>query len=245
MEADPEDVEALKREKPGYTPEDIERLSRGEPLAYVIGTIPFLGLTLRLDSRPLIPRPETEWWTEEHINELTQGGMIHHTALRVLDLCAGSGAIGLALAKHIPGALVSFGELSEEHTALIRKNAEDNGIDASRIDARAGDLFAPFAGELFNLIVTNPPYIPEKRVLPESVSLYEPREALYAGADGLALIRRIARAAPEYLAPGGRIYCECDIEHIEEARRLFAAGLRSATIRTDQYGRPRVVVALT
>lgn len=307
MEPDPKDVEALIREK--YAGErgavgvaaDVARLAAGEPLAYVIGHVPFLGLSLDLFSRPLIPRPETEWWTEELINHLNDD-MIYHIiteergAIRILDLCAGSGAIGLAILNHCPGACVSFGELMEEHEAVIRKNIKDNGLDAARADIRIGDLFFPFTStgvrayaeeglsepeqhgnlraegqlranlrrregarlaagettrtpagiypnEAFDIIATNPPYVPSNRSLDESLA-FEPSEALYAGVDGMDIIRHIAVEAASHMKPGGELWMECDIANIEKASELVIEGGATRTeIRIDQYGRPRLLVA--
>ncbi len=238
MDADPKDVAALKREKPNWTEQDIARLASGEPLAYVIGNVPFLGLTIDLFSHPLIPRPETEWWTEE------LAAHIADKPVRVLDLCAGSGAIGLALLSRCPAAQVSFGELMEEHDAVIRKNLNDNGLDAARADIRIGDLFTPFAAETFDIIATNPPYIPAARSLEESVIKFEPSEALYAGADGLDVIRRICAEVAHYMSPKGELWMECDIGNVEAASALAIEGGAGYTkIRTDQYGRPRLLVA--
>ncbi len=243
MEIDQKDVDALIREKyhgnsHADLKEDLKRLAEGEPLAYVIGNVPFLGLSLDLSSRPLIPRVETEWWTEKLIAHLGD------RRLRVLDLCAGSGAIGLALLKHCPNIHVSFGELVEEHAKLIRKNLELNGLDATRADIRTGNLFAPFSGERFDLIASNPPYIPQGRPLPESVEAFEPHEALFSGTDGLTLIRQIAKEASGYLSPSGEVWMECDSENIAEAEKLLHEGGALRTeIQSDQYGRSRFVVA--
>lgn len=222
--------------------EDIERLASGEPLAYVIGWLPFLGLTIRLDSRPLIPRPETEWWTEVLIEHL-------HTTYpepekcSVLDLCAGSGAIGLAILAHVQNAYVSFAELSPLHSALIALNITGNALDEERTAVRSGDLFASYASEKFHIIATNPPYIPNSRELDESVLAFEPTEALYAGVDGLELIRRIVEEAPAHLLPGGELWMECDIENIEQTGAIMRErGFQSVEIRNDHYGRPRIVV---
>lgn len=257
MEIDQKDIEALRREKYNNDKEadmktDLARLAEGEPLAYVIGHIPFLGLSIDLESRPLIPRPETEWWTEElvaHINT----DMIYHIiqqekreecVVRVLDVCAGSGAIGLAVLKHCPSTQVSFAELMEEHKAIIQKNIHIHNLDASRADIRIGDLFVPFSNERFDIIATNPPYIPGNRTLPESVMRFEPHEALFAGTNGLDSIRRIVKEAPIYLYPGGKLWMECDTENIEHASFLaMDHGASYTKIRTDQYGRPRLLVA--
>lgn len=244
MAIDPKDLAALIREKyngdrsaPGLA-EDVEHLESGEPLAYVIGDIPFLGLSIGLSSRPLIPRPETEWWTEE------LAARIGDAPLRVLDLCAGSGAIGLSLLARCRKAHVSFGELIEAHGVQIRANLERSGLDASRADIRTGDLFTPFPDERFDIIASNPPYIPEGRALPREVTHYEPSEALYGGKDGLSLIRRILAGARAHLTEGGELWLECDAENAGEAVRLaLDAGAGRSEMRTDPYGRPRLVVS--
>lgn len=241
-----EDERFLARDKydgdrSAITQEDRSRLASGEPLAYVIGWQPFLGLRLTLASKPLIPRPETEWWTEELIAHARAhfGGR----PFSLLDLCAGSGAIGLSIAKHLPNAHVTLAEIDERHAALIKENAAINDISAERIEVVTGDLFAPLTARRFDIIATNPPYIPSGRALPHSVAEFEPHEALFAGTDGLAIIRKIISGAREHLTEGGRLWLEADIEHIETAVHLFEEAGAKATILKDQYERPRVVVA--
>lgn len=244
MEITRQEKTALVEEKyggndraPGLT-EDLARLAQGEPLAYVIGHIPFLGVSVHLDSHPLIPRPETEWWTEELVKR------IGSAPLSVLDLCAGSGAIGLALLKHCPQVKVSFGEVVPEHSATIEKNITSNALDRARAVIRISDLFATFTGERYDIIATNPPYIPASRSLDTGVTAFEPHEALYAGEDGLTLIRRMVSEAKDHLTSQGELWMECDIANIQEAAALAReAGFRSVTIRTDLYGRERLVVA--
>src|SRR3989344_173279 len=206
-----------------------------EPEAYKLGWVPFLGLKIYLDSRPLIPRPETEWWTEKLIRELG-------TEFAVLDLCAGSGAIGCAILKYVSNVKVYFGEIDQRHEATIRKNIRENGLDGSRAEIRIGNLFEPFGDMQFDVIAANPPYVPEGRELPKSVADYEPALALRAGEDGLAVIRHIAAKLPQYLKPGGQAWIECDIENIDEAQRLFKAHGYHVKILYDQYERPRVIV---
>jgi len=208
-----------------------------EPFAYAIGDQPFLGLKIFLDSRPLIPRPETEWWTEQLINETEIS-----SPLRFLDLCAGSGAIGCAALAKLPRAHVYFGEIDPAHEATIRRNIRENNLDESRADIRIGDLFEPFDGIKFDIIAANPPYIPEGRELPASVADYEPHQALFAGSDGLHLIRRIARELPNYLAKNGVAWIECDSAHAAAACALFREQGLSSEIRPDQYGVPRIIV---
>ncbi|MHB1769646.1 MAG: N5-glutamine methyltransferase family protein [Minisyncoccota bacterium] len=243
---------------------DKRRLARGEPAAYVIGWQPFLGLRIFLDSRPLIPRPETEWWTEQLLTRFAERepagrkmgvglGLAARSApifrpagerqLQFLDLCAGSGAIGCAALARLPYAQVYFGELDPAHEPTIKKNIRENGLDAARADIRIGDLFAPFPTDAqFDVIAANPPYIPDERRLPESVADWEPELALRAGSDGLSLIRRIAAELPARLAKDGMAWIECDCHSVEAARELFAEQGFDTEIRTDQYGVPRVIV---
>lgn len=221
--------------------EDLARLKNGEPLAYVIGWIPFLGLRIGLDSRPLIPRPETEWWTEAlcaHIEE-----RFRDRPFSFLDLCAGSGAIGLSVLARFPNAKVTFAELVEAHTEQIKRNIEANGLDAARAVALRSDLFEALSQMKFDIIATNPPYIPSERTLDASVISYEPKEALFASEDGLSVIRRIAEDAPAHISKGGELWMECDVDNIDIAKDLILEhGAKSAEIRTDLYGRPRVAV---
>lgn len=242
----PEDIRALRRDKYGDAEtdmsEDLERLAAGEPLAYVIGWVPFLGLKIHLESRPLIPRPETEWWTEKLIAHLKE--KFGDKPFTVLDLCAGSGAIGLAILAHIPAARVTFAELMPAHVQLIRRNIRQNDLDVSRTAVLEGDLFSPIpTGSRFDIIVSNPPYIPENRELPESVTIFEPPEALFSGTDGLSLIRRIAEEAPTYLHADGELWVECDSEHADAARDLLVKHVDKTEIRKDQYGRARLLVS--
>lgn len=234
-----------------------------EPEAYKIGWQPFIGLKIYLDSRPLIPRPETEWWTDQLLTNLEVRLPIGSptSKLRFLDLCAGSGAIGCAALAKLPNAQVLFGEIDPAHETTILKNIRENNLDGSRADVRIGDLFQPFGatnfsspysdlekwkyscGDMkFDVIAINPPYIPTGRELPSSVSEYEPDIALRSGADGLDLIRRIALELPNHLTYEGVAWVECDSAHAPDACALFTAQNLSAEIRTDQYDRPRIIV---
>jgi release factor glutamine methyltransferase len=219
---------------------DRKRLAREEPLAYVIGWQPFLGLNIYLDSCPLIPRPETEWWTEQLLQSTNQ--KIGSETRSFLDLCAGSGAIGCAALAQLPQYRIYFGELEPAHRGTIEKNIQMNTLDATRAEIRIGDLFAPFVGLRFDAIAINPPYIPETRVLADTVTNWEPAVALRAGVDGLSIIRRIAETLPQYLTPDGEAWVECDSEHAVVVQQLFESQGLHTELRMDQYDRPRVIV---
>ncbi|MEK7602401.1 MAG: HemK/PrmC family methyltransferase [Patescibacteria group bacterium] len=224
------------------TETDRKRLTSGEPLAYVIGWIPFLGLRIYLDSHPLIPRPETEWWTELLVAHLTE--RFGDQPFTFLDMCAGSGAIGLSVLKACPSAHVTFSELEATHLETIQKSIQGNGLNESRATLIQGDLFASLPGATFDCIAINPPYIPSGRELPGSVALYEPANALFSGGDGLDLIHTFSNEVKQYLKPGAEVWLEADVENIHEAETLLSAGGALRTdIRTDLYGRKRIVVA--
>lgn len=224
------------------TDEDVARLASGEPLAYIIGWQPFLGLRLALDSRPLIPRPETEWWTERLIAHLQE--RFGESPFTLLDLGAGSGAIGLAVAKHLSNAHVTLTDIEPSHLALIQENARTNGVPEVRIELRTSDGFENLTNSRFDVIASNPPYIPEGRTLPESVTAFEPERALFSGTDGLDLIRKIAEGAHEHLSPGGELWLEADAHNVHAAGALIRAGgaLRAEVVH-DMYDRPRLVVS--
>ncbi len=262
------DEQWLLEEKYGGkgTPEyeiDKDRLANDEPLGYIIGYQPFLGLKIYLDSKPLIPRPETEWWAEQLLDDIVgretlgkkMGVRLGQAArsdpiflpsderpLRILDLCTGSGAIGCAALAKLPNAHVYFGEIDPEHEMTIQKNIRENNLDVSHSDIRIGNLFEPFSDLKFDIIAANPPYIPDDRVLPASVADYEPARALFSGTDGLDIIRRIATELGKHLTPNGVAWIECDSAHTEAAQKLFEDQDLSAMISTDQYGKPRIIV---
>ncbi len=197
---------------------DVLRLKSGEPLAYVIGWVPFLDTKIYLDSHPLIPRPETEYWVKIAINELQNRGLKNQ---KVLDLCAGSGCIGVAVAKAIPNAEVHFAEIDSSHHNTIRKNILENGIDENRAQIFGGDLFE-HAEKNYDMILTNPPYIATDLAarVAENVLAHEPEKALWAGEDGMNLIKKIIELAPEYLNKNGVLYLEHEPEQVEKIKAL-------------------------
>jgi release factor glutamine methyltransferase len=215
---------------------DLERLQDGEPLAFILGHIPFLSADISLDSRPLIPRVETEFWVSKAIEEMRT---YETSPLRILDLCSGSGCIGIAAAKALPLSTVHFGEIDKVHHATIIKNIASNGIDASRTRVFGGSLFEN-AEPFYDFILCNPPYIANGSAhVAESVKRFEPEIALYGGQDGLDLIRTIVNEAKKQLSKNGVLYIEHEPEQ-SEALQAFASGAGLAvTTHNDQYDVPR------
>lgn len=211
---------------------DCRRLKNGEPLAYVIGWTPFLDCRIYLDSHPLIPRPETEFWVEKALSEMRKKNQI-----RALDLFAGSGAIGVAVLKNIPSANVDFGEINRFHIQTIHKNVHENFIQSDRTMVFLTDVWSGI-NKKYDVILTNPPYIAKERAgrIEESVLNFEPHDALFAEHEGFALIERTILGARDHLTENGLLY----IEHEpEQSQRVLSVG-QSAKFDVwnmkDQYG---------
>lgn len=216
---------------------DCVRLQSGEPLAYVIGHIPFMNTTIYLDSRPLIPRPETEWWTERAILEIQT-----RPASRILDLCAGSGAIGVAVLKAVPDAHVTFAEIDPRHHDTIGRNLRENEISEARATIVGGDLFERVEGR-YDYILSNPPYIdPALDRTETSVSSFEPHTALYGGHEGCTFIEAIIKQGKQYLTDDGVLYIEHEPEQSLKIQELARAHGFHATTVTDQYDLERYSV---
>ncbi len=217
---------------------DCRRLAAGEPLAYLIGYQPFLATTIWLDSRPLIPRTETEYWVEKLILHYRATG---YTPNQILDLCAGSGAIGVALAIAFPTAHVTFVELVVDHLPTIEKNCQYNQLPTNRYTLLGGDLFAPLpTTSRFDIIVSNPPYIdPSLDRVSASVRAFEPAIALYGGSGGVALLNKIIADARPRLTNDGQLW----LEHEPEQAALLAEYSRQHGFRChthqDQFGNQR------
>ena len=218
----------------------VERHLAGEPVAYLIGEWEFYGLPLDISRDVLIPRPDTEVLAREAIDYLqTQG------ECRVLDLCAGSGCIGLAVASQTPGARVVLGEYSDAALKICRQNIRRNGLSGRVVPIQVNALEKPerTLGE-FQCIISNPPYIPRADIdgLDTSVREYEPHLALDGGEDGLDFYRAIAEKWKEALVPGGRLYFEVGIGQADDVLRIMRRqGFGDIQIIKDLNDIPRVV----
>lgn len=192
------------------------RLNR-EPLQYILHSQSFLGRDFYVDKRVLIPRPETELLAERAIACLKDKG----PDATALDLCCGSGCIAASLALAVPGVKVHACDLSGGALAVASRNAEALG---AAVTLHQGDLFRATEGLIFDVIVSNPPYIPtaECAELQREV-LLEPSMALDGGADGLDFYRRIAQESPAYLAPGGVLLLEVGHDQAAAVQQLLAS----------------------
>ena len=218
----------------------VERHLAGEPVAYLIGEWEFYGLPLDISTDVLIPRPDTEVLAQQAINYVKTLG-----ECRVLDLCAGSGCIGLAVASQAPKSRVVLGELSDGALKICRQNIRRNGLSGRVVPMQADALEKPekSLGE-FQCIVSNPPYIPRADIdgLDGSVKDYEPHLALDGGEDGLDFYRTISEKWKDALVPGGRLYFEVGIGQADDVLRIMRAqGFGDIQIVKDLHDIPRVV----
>lgn len=212
------------------------RRLRGEPVAHLLGTREFFGVDLAVTPDVLIPRPETEL-----LVELALAIVPIEEKSRILDLGTGSGAVAIALARHRPASRITAIDQSAAALGVARDNARR--LEAHNIRFLQGDWLTPLdAGEDFDVIVGNPPYIAEGDAhLNRGDLRFEPRIALVAGTDGLDAIRAILEAAPRHLRSGGRLLLEHGFDQGSACRRLFAErGFRDVVSHVDLAGHARV-----
>ena len=221
----------------------LKRRLAGEPVQYITGLAWFFGFPVHVDPRVLIPRADTENLVEAAGRFLSMS-LISPTP-RVLDLCTGSGAIGLALARLVPRALVTLTDISADALDVARQNAAALGVEA-RVELLAGDLFSPVPGQMFEAIVCNPPYIPsgELSSLQREVQR-EPALALDGGVDGLDFYRRLAAEVGEHLVPGGCVYLEVGSGQAQAVLNMLREALNAhhGSVINDLHGVERVVWA--
>ncbi|HAT53660.1 MAG TPA: peptide chain release factor N(5)-glutamine methyltransferase [Lactobacillus sp.] len=214
----------------------VTRIAAGEPEQYVIGTAQFYGHSFKVTPDVLIPRQETEelvdWVLSDH----------DETPQRVLDIGTGSGVLAISLALNRPQWQVTGTDISQAAVQVAQQNADQFGV---KIDWKIGDLYAPVAGERFDLIISNPPYISEaeRPLMDDNVLDYEPHQALFAAHNGLALYERLAAGLAEHLTANGNAYFEIGFAQGAAVKRLFKAAMPMAevTLKQDINGHDRMI----
>ena len=226
----------VTEEEKQFVKEIYQQLAAHKPAQYIIGQADFYGMQLKVDERVLIPRPETEELVELILAENPE------TNLSVLDIGTGSGAIALALAKNRPDWSVTAADISQDALDLASENAKNQKFN---IFFKKSDCFAEIS-EKYDIIVSNPPYISreDETEVGLNVLYSEPHLSLFADEDGLAIYRRIAEDAKDYLKDGGKIYLEIGYKQGQSVPELFRKHLSEKRVRTlkDQFGQDRMVV---
>ena len=220
----------------------VRRRGQREPLQYIVGSASFCGLEMALNQRVLIPRPETELLAERGWKFLQGCG----GCPSALDVGTGSGCVAIALAANAPGSRIHATDFCGEALEVARQNARRHQV-ADRVQWHQGDVFAAVPVELrFDLIVSNPPYIPSARIasLEPEVREHEPRGALDGGADGLDFYRRLAAGGGAFLRRGGRLMVELDDEGGAGTREIFEREKwKIEAVELDYNRTPRILIA--
>jgi release factor glutamine methyltransferase len=216
----------------------LRRRAAHEPIQYILGEQEFFGLTFAVTPDVLIPRPETE-----HLVEALLARVPHDQPLRIADIGTGSGAIAVALAHALPLAQMTALDISATALAIAQRNAETHRV-ADRMRFLASDLFSAVAGEQFDVIVSNPPYVAEidRTSLEPQVRDYEPASALFAGPSGLEIYERLIPQARQALEPGGWLLLEIGQGQRDALAQLLSKW-NSVSFIDDLQGIPRVACA--
>ena len=226
----------VNKEEKQFVKGIFQQLAAHKPAQYIIGHADFYGMQLKVDERVLIPRPETEELAELILAENPE------TNLSVLDIGTGSGAIALALAKNRPDWSVTAADISQDALDLANENAKNQNL---QIFLKKSDCFTEIS-EKYDIIVSNPPYISREDESEVGLNVLhsEPHLALFADEDGLAIYRRIAEDAKDYLKDGGKIYLEIGYKQGQSVPELFRKHLPEKRVRTlkDQFGQDRMVM---
>jgi release factor glutamine methyltransferase len=220
----------------------VQRRAKREPLAYIVGTREFYGRSFDVEAGVLIPRPETETLIDVCLERIPRD-----EPREIIEVGFGSGCIAVTIAKQRPQCSVIATDTSSAAMKIASRNVEKHGV-TGRVTLLAGDALEPLrnCGRQFDGLVSNPPYIrdDERPGLQPEVGLHEPAEALYAGADGLDVVRKIVSQAPAFMKPGAFLALELDPSQCAAVTTLLIdAGFQSATTRRDLSGNDRIVEA--
>jgi len=213
----------------------VKRAGQHEPVAYILGKTEFYSLELNVTPDCMIPRPETELLVERAIEFL----QVQACQQLVCDLCTGCGCIGIVIAKICPNARIIATDISDDALKVAAQNVQKHQLD-KQVELLCGDLFesvtARLAGDKFDLIVCNPPYVSaaEYETLAKNVKDYEPRLALWAGADGLDICRRVIKGAGAFLKPGGALMLEIGFSQGQAVKELLERTGTFAEIRIER-----------
>lgn len=243
---------------------DFNRIVSKEPIDYVIGFKEFLGCKIDLSQKPLIPRPETEYWVEKMLNryllpvtrfEHSQPSTVHGSRLTILDLCCGSGCIGISILKHVPWSHVTFADISQKALEQTKLNLSINrGPTSFEVGPQKvvkiiqSDLFKNLKGKNFDYIFCNPPYVPPKEI--KGSLLYEPKIALDGKKGGLEIIYRILSEFQNHLNPGGKLFLEfgygqkskIEMKIREIRNEIKETEKLNYEFKKDQYGKYRYLI---
>ncbi|MCX6721343.1 MAG: HemK family protein methyltransferase [Candidatus Staskawiczbacteria bacterium] len=212
-----------------------------EPIEYVRGFTNFLQCRIDLSKKPLIPRPETEFWVQQAINDILIFSRISECPIRVLDIFSGSGCIGIAVLKHVKNSRVFFVDKDKRCLEQTKINLRINKLKGI---VRQSDVFSNIKDK-YDFVFANPPYVAKNMInkIQKSVLKFEPKVALFGGNDGLYYIRKFLGQAKKHLNPNGVIFMEFSPEQKNKIEKLLKKNkYKNWQFNKDQYGRWRYVV---
>lgn len=220
--------------------EDIYKLRKGEHVDYLIGFKYFLNCKIDLSKKPLIPRSETEYWTQFAIEDIKNRA---GKTVKILDIFAGSGCVGIAVLKALSTSAVDFVDIAPNCLEQIKINLLINDVSSDRIKIIKSNIFSNLKGKKYDFILANPPYIAtHSSDIEKSVLINEPKEALFGGVDGTSYINKFLKDAKKYLNKDGRIYIEFDSDQKKEVEDLLKKyGYKDWKFNKDQFKRLRWV----
>ncbi|MGN0106368.1 MAG: peptide chain release factor N(5)-glutamine methyltransferase [Hominilimicola sp.] len=220
--------------------EMVKRRQSGEPLQYILGECEFMSLDFYVESGVLIPRSDTETLAEAVLEKTDENKQV-----KILDICAGSGCIGISIAHFRPKAYIDLVDISDKATEIAEKNIVRNNV-YNRVKVQKMDILNEYPQEKYDLIVSNPPYIETEVIdtLQTEVREHEPRLALDGGTDGLIFYRRITEIAPEILKKGGIIAFEIGYNQGNAVRALMERKFRDINVIQDLSKNDRVVMGI-
>lgn len=214
--------------------------------------IKFLGCKIDVSKKVFLPRPETEYWTNVAIKDIANfESKTSHSLkkpnynIKVLDIFAGTGCIGIAVLKHTKNTFVDFVDIEEESLDQILINLSLNKISPKRYRIIKSNVFANLGGKRYHFILANPPYVAQERKneVDKEVLQKEPHNALFAGKKGLSFIKKFLKEAKDHLKPYGKIYMEFDPRQIEDIRKILIKKGYQFEFRKDQFKKWRYLVA--
>jgi release factor glutamine methyltransferase len=220
----------------------IIRRAEHEPLQYILKRQEFMGLVFSIDERVLIPRADTEILVEKWLEMVRQEeGQVENRAVKVVDLCTGSGALAISMAYYYPKAAVVGTDLSSEALDVARQNAEGLGVS---VQWRQGDFVTPIRGEQWDYIITNPPYVSSEDYSQCAPEIFrEPRMAFWGGPDGLDFYHRLAEEIRPLLKPQGKLLMEIGWKQAKAVCEIFLLKGFETQVFPDLAGRDRVILA--
>ena len=220
---------------------DLSRIKSGEPVDYVIGWKPFLNCKIDLSFKPLIPRPETEFWVDLVITAIISRP--NKSKIKIADVFAGSGCIGAAVLKNTQGTTVDFFEKDKNIVKQIKKNLSLNKIAPKSYKVFGSDVLEKARGK-YDIILANPPYIATsaRKTVQKNVLKNEPRLALFGGKTGLVYIKKLLTQAKNRLAHGGQIWMEFSPAQKPEIEKILNKKYTRWQFQKDQYGKWRFVI---